>query len=131
MSCSRTQQGDACGDRTQDFTIRSQMLYYYATVGKESFHKSYSDCVLCVSALSAYQKFYQLQPNNWKVRLHSLQLRKRIDYCCSVETGTIPILGPFQWETWHASFPIETLDSQAEIFLCPLTVSKCPEFIVE
>ena len=30
MSCSRTQHGDTCGDRTQDLWIRSPMLYHYA-----------------------------------------------------------------------------------------------------
>ena len=30
MSCSRTQHGDACGDRTQDLSIRSPTLYHYA-----------------------------------------------------------------------------------------------------
>ena len=28
LSCSRTQRGDACGVRTQDLSIRSQMLYH-------------------------------------------------------------------------------------------------------
>ena len=31
MSCSRTQYGDACGDRTQDLSIQSPTLYHYAT----------------------------------------------------------------------------------------------------
>ena len=31
MSCSRTQHGAACGNQTQDPSIRSPMLYYYAT----------------------------------------------------------------------------------------------------
>ena len=31
MSCSRTQHGVACGDRTQDLSIRSPTLYHYAT----------------------------------------------------------------------------------------------------
>ena len=31
VSCSRTQHGDACGDRTQDISIRSPTLYHYAT----------------------------------------------------------------------------------------------------
>ena len=31
VSCSRTQHGDACGDRTQDLSIRSPTLYHYAT----------------------------------------------------------------------------------------------------
>ena len=31
MSCSRTQHGDACGDRTQDLSILSLTLYHYAT----------------------------------------------------------------------------------------------------
>ena len=31
MSCSRTQHGGACGDRTQDLSIRSQTPYHYAT----------------------------------------------------------------------------------------------------
>ena len=31
MPCSRTQHGDACGDRTQDLSIRSPTLYHYAT----------------------------------------------------------------------------------------------------
>ena len=31
MSCSRTQHGDACGDRTQDLSIQSPTLYHYAT----------------------------------------------------------------------------------------------------
>ena len=30
MSCSRTQHGDACGDQTQDLSIRSPTLYHYA-----------------------------------------------------------------------------------------------------
>ena len=31
MPCSRTQHGAACGDPTQDLSIRSPMLYHYAT----------------------------------------------------------------------------------------------------
>ena len=31
MSCSRTQHGAACEDRTQDLAIRSPTLYHYAT----------------------------------------------------------------------------------------------------
>ena len=31
MSCSMVQHGAACGDRTQDFSIRSLMLQHYAT----------------------------------------------------------------------------------------------------
>ena len=31
VSCSRTQHGDAYGDRTQDLSIRSPTLYHYAT----------------------------------------------------------------------------------------------------
>ena len=31
-SCSRTQHGAACEDRTQDLSILSLMLYHYATV---------------------------------------------------------------------------------------------------
>ena len=31
VSCSRTQHDDACGDRTQDLSIRSLTLYHYAT----------------------------------------------------------------------------------------------------
>ena len=31
MSCSRTQHAVACGDRTQDLSIRSPTLYHYAT----------------------------------------------------------------------------------------------------
>ena len=32
MSCSMTQHGAACGDRTQDLWIWSPMLYHYATL---------------------------------------------------------------------------------------------------
>ena len=31
MSCSRAQHGAACGGQTQDLSIRSPMLYHYAT----------------------------------------------------------------------------------------------------
>ena len=31
MSCSRTQHGDACEDRTQELSIWSLTLYHYAT----------------------------------------------------------------------------------------------------
>ena len=31
MSCLRTQHSDACGNRTQDLSIRNPMLYHYAT----------------------------------------------------------------------------------------------------
>ena len=31
MSCSRTQQGDTCGDPTQDLSIQSQTIYHYPT----------------------------------------------------------------------------------------------------
>ena len=31
MSYLRTQHDDACGDRTQDLSIQSPMLYHYAT----------------------------------------------------------------------------------------------------
>ena len=36
MSCSRTQHVEACGDRTQDLSIRSLTLYHYATAPPKS-----------------------------------------------------------------------------------------------
>ena len=40
MSCSRTQKGEACGDRTQDLSIRSPTLYHYATALSQFFCKA-------------------------------------------------------------------------------------------
>ena len=38
MSCSRTQHGDACGDGTQDLSIRSPTLYHYATALPQRYY---------------------------------------------------------------------------------------------
>ena len=44
MSCSGTQHDDACGDRTQDLSIRIPTLYHYATA--HDFYKLFYEKVV-------------------------------------------------------------------------------------
>ena len=66
MSCSRAQHGAVCGNRTQELSIWSPMLYHYATALPQKNLKLYShikmsyipDSIPTVSLLSAALSVY-------------------------------------------------------------------------
>ena len=67
MSCSMTQHGDACGDQTQDLSIRSLMLYHCAT----EFEKA---CALSV-LFSVYDHVYSYSDDQRPKRSRQQQAR--------------------------------------------------------
>ena len=60
MSCSRTQHGAACGDQTQDLSIRSPTLYHYATMLPSYNNETYTDLL---EAINTEQKLNNVKLN--------------------------------------------------------------------